>query len=95
MSNLARFLQHLVGHFARRLTDECSPRNGDADDAADSDSDDGSEAPDSPRGQVGAEDADSVMGEAACRAPLGPDARRTIAAIIIRLASRAQYSKVI
>lgn len=94
VGNLARFLQHLVGHFASRVTDENSPRNGDAEDDVDSDSDDGSEAPDSPRGQPGAEEADALMGEAAHRAHLGPDARRTIAAIIIRLASRAQYSKV-
>ena len=86
-------MQHLVGHFTRRVTDENSPRNGELDDGDDSESDDGSEAPDSPRSSPEGEEADAFMGEGTDRASLNPDARRALAAIIIRLASRAQYSK--
>jgi len=77
-----------------RITEENSPRNGDAEDNSDSDSDDGSEAPDSPRYPLAGDNADAPMGEGTDRLPLSVDARRTIAAIIVRLASRAQYSKV-
>ena len=45
VSNLSRFLQHLVGQLGRRLTLENSPK--DIDDGFDSESDDGSEAPQS------------------------------------------------
>ena len=43
VSNLSRFLQHVVGQLGRRLTLENSPK--DIDDGSDSESDDGSEAP--------------------------------------------------
>ena len=43
VSNLSRFLQHVVGQLGRRLTLENSPK--DLEDGSDSDSDDGSEAP--------------------------------------------------
>ena len=46
MSNLSRFLQHLVGQLGRRLTLENSPKDED-DGSFDSESDDGSEAPQS------------------------------------------------
>ena len=50
-------------------------------------------------GQAGTEDgdedeADVEMVEGGARTPLSPAVQRTVAAIIIRLASRAQYSKV-
>ena len=43
VSNLSRFLQHVVGQLGRRLTLENSPKE--VEDGSDSESDDGSEAP--------------------------------------------------
>ena len=48
VSNLSRFLQHVVGQLGRRLTLENSPK--DQEDGSDSESDDGSEAPMSGQG---------------------------------------------
>ncbi len=48
VSNLSRFLQHVVGQLGRRLTLENSPK--DQEDGSDSESDDGSEAPTSGQG---------------------------------------------
>ena len=81
-----------MGHFARRVVAENSPRVDDPDEQFDSDSDDGSESAESARED--GEDVDVALQQDTDRAHLSSDARRTIAAIIIRLASRAQYSKV-